>query len=234
MLRMRTVPYCTVQTHAGRDENDRPLSAYSDLLDPLYLLSTPTIKKGLGAIIHSTSPSRSSPSPSPSPYFSSNSYLSESRFDKNEKQKQINLNNRLNSENNFSENTITEIYQNNSTINGNQKGCKNKTGNGILSTENEEKKNEDNDVKINFTQFYHLLLEITEIVYPEIYTDPGSEMHLNSRVMESLTDKGTSRTYALGKTRAFQKILIVSSVVCKTQKYNKIQKIDFNIMINYF
>ena len=205
-----TVPYRTVQTHAGRDENDRPLSAYSDLLDPLYLLSTPTIQKGLGTVIHSTSPSHSSPLPSPSPYSSSNSNLRESRFNTNEKQNQINTNNRLNSENNFRENTITEIYQNNSTINGNQNGYKNKTGNGIFNTENAEEENEDNDVKINFTQFYHLLLEITEIVYPEIYTDPGSEIHLNSRVMESATGKGTSRTYAHGKTRAFQKILIVS------------------------
>lgn len=91
--------------------------------------------------------------------------------------------------NNFRENTIAEIYQN---INGN------------LNEEYDEKS--EDDVQINFTQFYYLLLEITEIVYPEIYTDPGSELFSNS----SVTDAGTSRTNSLGKTRAFQKVLIVS------------------------
>ena len=213
----RTVLYRTVQTHAGRDENDRPLSAYADLLDPLYLLSTPTIKKGLGAVIHSSSPSPSPSPSSPSHYSSSNffsnsdSRLRESHLHKNEKQKIINPNNRLNSENNFRENTITEIYQNNSTINQNENNYQNskKNRNGRFNSDNEEEKYENKEVKINYTQFYYLLLEITEIVYPEIYTDPGSETHFNSRLKECVTDKGTCRTYALGKTRALQKILIV-------------------------
>ena len=103
---------------------------------------------------------------------------------------------------NFRENTITEIYQNDSNIYGNQNGHSNNHEN--LNPEYDDKS--EDDAKINFTQFYCLLLEITEIVYPEIYTDPGSELFSNS----SVTDTGTSRTNGLGKTRAFQKILIVS------------------------
>lgn len=195
-----------VQTHAGRDESDRPLSAYSDLLDPLYLLSTPSLNKGLGSgLYHSSSfPASFSSSPSSSPHLPSSSspssFPSHSHSDshsdsvsdselkrKNEKQKEKNVNNK-----NFRENTIAEIYQNDFNINGN------------LNKDYDE--TSEDDVKINFTQFYYLLLEITEIVYPEIYTDPGSELFLNS----SVTDTGTSRTNSLGKTRAFQKILIVS------------------------
>jgi hypothetical protein len=163
------------------------------LLDPLYLLSTPSLNKGLGSgSYHSSShPSSSSSSSSSSTHLPSSSPFSFSfpshSHRKNEKQKEKNMNNK-----NFRENTITEIYQNDSNINGN------------LNKEYGEES--DDDVKINFTQFYHLLLEITEIVYPEIYTDPGSELILNSIV----TDTGTSRTNCLGKTRAFQKILIVS------------------------
>lgn len=143
--------------------------------------------------------------------------MRESHLDKNEKQKIINPNNRLNSENNFRENTITEIYQNNSTLNQNQNIYQNKTRNSIFNEVNEQEIYENIEVKINFTQFYYLLLEITEIVYPEIYTDPGSETNFNSRLKESVTDKGTCRTYALGKTRAFQKILIVSIKTLKNQ-----------------
>jgi hypothetical protein len=182
-----------VQTHAGRDDSDRPLSAYSDLLDPLYLLSTPSLNKGLGSGLYHSSSHPSYSSSSTSTHIpSSSSFPSHSHPDfdlkrKNEKQKEKNMNDK-----NFRENTIAEIYQNGSNINGNL-------------TEEYDEKSED-DVKINFTQFFYLLLEITEIVYPEIYTDPGSELYLNS----SVTGTGTSRTNSLGKTRAFQKILIVS------------------------
>ena len=83
---------------------------------------------------------------------------------------------------------------------------------------------------INFTQFYHLLLEIAEIVYPEIYTDPGPELHMKSTLTQSVTDTGISQTNNLGKTRAFQKILIVSF---QNKSMKKIERYC-NAIINLF
>ena len=62
--------------------------------------------------------------------------------------------------------------------------------------------NEDDSIQINFTQFFHLLLRITEIVYPEIYSVNSVIYEPNSVICQPLS----------GPSKALEKIIKVRSL----------------------
>ena len=68
----------------------------------------------------------------------------------------------------------------------------------------ENEKNKDEEIIINFTQFFHLLLQISKVVYSEIYHGPGS-------LTQYVTHRTDSTTHFIsGPSVALEKVIRVS------------------------
>ena len=73
--------------------------------------------------------------------------------------------------------------------------------------EDEDEDERDGLIMINFTQFFHLLLQIAEVIYPEIYND----RRCPTQYVTSSTDNASP--FQSGPTRALEKIIRVSTCV---------------------
>ena len=88
-----------------------------------------------------------------------------------------------------------ELKQKNENYNYNNKyNNEKKEINDSENNKNNHTKNEEESVKINFTQFYHLLLKIAEIVYSEIFLDLGSGSGITTAMQKLLLVRREKRT----------------------------------------
>ena len=189
---------------------------YRELLDPLYLLSTPGITKGLGAIIIENLDPRS-------PVASTQNMTTELNRKVNNHDKQLINNNyddnkmkddrRESNNRNFTSNRKinSKIFrkhgQQDTLSNGgkvNQGGQKFENRSNFEGQNIENEKYKDEEIIINFTQFFHLLLQISKVVYPEIYHGPRSSTQCKTHC----TDRNAH--FISGPSLALEKVIRVS------------------------
>ena len=207
---------------------------YRELLDPLYLLSTPGITKGLGAIIIENLDPRSLAASTQYMKTELNrnvnnldKQLKNSNYDDNRIKGDGRENNNRNFTNNrkisskiFRKHGQQDTLSNGKKINQVSQEFENRINFEGRNIENE--KNKDEEIIINFTQFFHLLLQISKVVYPEIYHGPRSSTQYKTHCTDGKVH------FISGPSLALEKVIRVSSFWRQLTSYFciEIKKLD--------
>ena len=150
-----------------------PSSEMAQTLDPLYLLSSPSLTKGLGSV------------------------YTDNDMNANTDVRPVTSAQGFDVENTYRRKSDSHCLVNGSDVTKTVDREREKGIGRRREGERGREESDDDDVAINFTQFYHLIFKIAEIVYPEIYEELGS-------------DSSSSTTQLSGPATALQKTIFVS------------------------